>query len=211
MKSACTHSGALQPVLLSSYEKLKVSSLSDLCARSAKRTTENLYATLHWRRKPFLSIQSKHTTAEIYVQKTVSELLYRFKDSRATAHGLVRLLSKKIALMPAPVVGNTKTLHSHGFAVEKLSCYSPASHRFLSVGWEQYIVKNGMVPDRASADESSLSFSEAVSLAVDFRSMVFGAKSFIAIRLAVNELVETRFLNAHLKVTELNHIGSLFK
>lgn len=64
--------------------------------------------------------------------------------------------------------------------------------------WEQCIGKDSKILIFAGADESWPTLLGIVSLAVRFRNRANRAHFLIANRLALNVMVETRFLKAHL-------------
>lgn len=67
------------------------------------------------------------------------------------------------------------------------------------------------VPSLTDADESPLSLLGVVSLEIRFRNTAYRAHFVIADRLAVNVLVGTRFLKAHLKTIDFERAVLVFK
>lgn len=146
----------------------------------------DLYLLRHRGRALQLATRSKVAPVERNGDNATSQLQHEPRGLRITADGMICVLPGQIYIASATVGVDTRTLRGNDVALDTCSGDNFIAGKRLHFGWEQCIAKNSNIPSLAGADESPLSLSSVISLAIRFGSMVYCARFVIADRLGVN-------------------------
>ena len=126
------------------------------------------------------------------------------KGDPRVVDGVVCLLSSKLYTVYGLIGTATNSLKPYRIAIDTCSGYNLVRRDCLPPDWRTYQVPNASRPRVAGADSSPLKLTAVVRLALQFGNVTYRLPFVIANSLAVEVLLGTFFIDAHVKRIDID-------